>query len=314
VAEITVVVPARDASATIGRTLAALAVQDVAVDYEVVVVDSGSRDDTAEVAAASGVATAVLRNPGGEPAGSRNIGVRHGTGRVLAFTDADCEPVESWLAGGLKALERADIVQGKVLPVSPHGPFDRTLSVVREYGLYETANLFVRREVFERVGGFQPVIRDEADSRPFGEDVWFVWRTKRTGARTVFADDALVYHSVFPRGFGDFLAEQARARYFPMLVALIPELRRHFLQHRLFLTPESARFDLAVSGLVASAISGRRLPGLAGLVWYAARLEREARRWPGSERSKVACGRILADVVTCGALLRGSVDARTLVL
>jgi glycosyltransferase involved in cell wall biosynthesis len=314
VVEITVVVPARDASATIGSTLAALAAQDVAVGYEVVVVDSGSRDGTAEVAAASGVATAVLRNPGGEPAGSRNIGVRHGTGRVLAFTDADCEPVESWLACGLNALEHAEIVQGKVLPVSARRPFDRTLSVVGEYGLYETANLFVRREVFESVAGFQPVIRDEADGRPFGEDAWFVWRAKRAGARSAFADDALVYHAVFPRGFGDFLAEQARARYFPMLVALIPELRRHFLKHRLFLTPQSARFDLAVSGLVASAISGRRLPGLAGLALYAAQLEREALRWPRSERSKVACGRIAADVVTCGALLRGSVEARALVL
>ena len=312
--EITVVVPARDASATIGRTLAALAAQDVAAEYEVVVVDSGSRDDTAEVAAASGVPSAVLHNPGGGPAGSRNIGVRHGSGGVLAFTDADCEPVEGWLTGGLRALERAEIVQGKVLPVRPRRPFDRTLSVVREYGLYETANLFARREAFDSVGGFQPVRGDEAERRPFGEDVWFVWRAKRAGARTAFADDALVYHDVLPRGFAAFVAEQARTRYFPGLVEQIPELRRHFLQHRLFLTPESARFDLAISGLVVSAISRRRLPGLAGLVWYAAQLEREARRWPRSERPKVACGRIAADVVTCGALLRGSVEARTLVL
>ena len=313
-AEITVVVPARDASATIARTLAALAVQDVPIDYEVVVVDSGSRDDTPEVAAASGVPTAVLRNPGGGPASSRNIGVRHGTGGILAFTDADCEPVESWLACGLKALERAEIVQGKILPAGQRGPFDRTLTVVREYGLYETANLFVRREVFERVGGFQPVIGDETDSRPFGEDVWFAWRAKRTGARTAFADDALVYHEVFPRDFAEFLGEQSRARHFPTLVALIPELRRHFLHHGLFLTRESARFDAAAAALVASAFTGRRLPGLAGLAWYAALLEREARRWPRRERAKVACGRIAADVVTCGALLRGSLDACTLAL
>lgn len=313
-AQITVVVPARDASATIGRTLAALAAQDVAADYEVVVVDSGSRDETAEIAAASGVATAVLHNPGGEPAGSRNIGVRHGTGQVLAFTDADCEPVETWLACGLKALERADIVQGKVLPGAAQGPFDRTLSVLREYGLYETANLFVRREVFERVGGFRPVAVDEADARPFGEDVWFAWRARRTGAQAAFADEALVYHSVFPRGFGDFIAEQARARYFPALVTLIPELRRHFLYRRLFLTRETARFDLALSALVASAISRRKLPGLAGLAWYAAQLERDARRWPGRERPKAVCGQIAADVVTCAALLRGSREAHTLVL
>jgi hypothetical protein len=331
-AEITVVVPARDASATIGRTLAGLATQEVDVDYEVVVVDSGSTDDTPEIVSASAAVTTLLRNPGGEPASSRNMGSRHGAGRVLAFTDADCEPTPSWLAAGLRALDHADIVQGKVLPVREPGPFDRTVCVVRETGLYETANLFVRREVFERVGGFEPVIAlstgelvqgvdeggpqigDGRDTQPFGEDVWFAWRAKRCGARSAFAEEALVYHAVFPRGLRDFVAEQQRTRYFPPLVALIPELRDQFLKHQIFLTPASARFDLAIAGLAAAALTRRRVPALAAVAADAACLSPELGRWPRGERPRVAAGRIAADAVTFVALVRGTISARAPVL
>jgi hypothetical protein len=233
---------------------------------------------------------------------------------VLAFTDADCEPAPGWLAAGLKALARADIVQGRVLPAAASGPFDRTLGVTSEYGLYETANLFARRDVFERIGGFEPVLGIGAETHPFGEDAWFVWRAKRAGALTAFAHDALVYHSVFPRGIGAFVAEQARSRYFPALVAMIPELRRHFLLQRLFLSADSAWFDLLAAGLVATAVSRRRLPALAALSAYAAHLEREARRWPLRARPRACCGRIAADAVTFASLVRGSIAARTLVL
>ena len=69
------------------------------------------------------------------------------------------------------------------------GPFDRTLWIDDETGFYETANLFVRREVLERVGGFEPLIRSEVE-RVIGEDVWLGWRARRAGASTAFCDPA----------------------------------------------------------------------------------------------------------------------------
>src|ERR1700722_6431155 len=119
---VTGVAAARDAAATIGRTLAALAAQEVEGGYEVIVVDGGSRDGTLGVLRANGDDVTVLHNPDREPASSPNIGARHAAGRVLAFTDADCEPAPGWLTAGLRALEGADIVQGKVLPRERHGP------------------------------------------------------------------------------------------------------------------------------------------------------------------------------------------------
>jgi GT2 family glycosyltransferase len=310
-----VLVAARDAAATIPATLAALAAQELDGGYEVIVVDSGSDDGTIAIAESSPGVAMVLRNPAGEPASSRNLGAARARGEVLAFTDADCEPAPDWLAAGLRGLQRADIVQGTVEPAVPPGPFDRTLSVVGEYGLYETANLFVRREWFGRVGGFVPVVSavGRSDASPFGEDVWFGWRARRAGARTGFAADAVVRHAVFERGPRQFLAERARCRYFPPLVSLIPELRDAFLCRRVFLSPASMRFDLALAG-VAAAIAARRGAPVVLALPYAAALGREARRWPRAQRGKVAAVTVGADAVTLAALIRGSVAASTVVL
>jgi glycosyltransferase involved in cell wall biosynthesis len=311
----TVVIPARNARATIGGTLAALAAQQTEDAYDVIVVDSGSTDGTESLAESSPAVTRVLHNPGGEPAGSRNLGATHARSAALAFTDADCEPEPGWLAAGLRGLERADIVQGRVEPVRPPGPFDRTVWVSHEYGLYETANLFVRRETFERVGGFLAVLPpDQRDAHPFGEDAWFVWRARRAGALTAFAEDALVRHAVFERSAREYVAERARTRLFPPLVALIPELRDTFLHRRLFLSPESARFDLALAGAAAGVLSGRRALLAAGIAPYAIGLARQAGLSPRQARLPVACARVASDALTFASLIRGSIAARTLVL
>lgn len=312
--EITVVIPARNASMTIRRTLEALAKQRVSTDYEVVIVDSGSTDATPSIVSESGVACLLLHNPRGEPASSRNMGVKHGSGRVLAFTDADCEPEPSWLASGLRALDRADLVQGKVVPASEPGPFDRTLHVNSEYGLYETANLFVRREVFERVGGFEPMV--VLDAHPFGEDVWFAWRAKRGGARSAFADDAIVYHAVFRRTAAGFVAERWRLRFFPALARRVPELRQDLFYRRIFLNRRSAVFDLAAAGAALAAKSRNPL-GLTAVIPYLGLLRndvREATAQPGLTPAKLAGARLAADAVGAAAMAYGTARSRSLLI
>jgi GT2 family glycosyltransferase len=324
---VTVVVPVRDAQATIAATLSALSAQELDRAYEVIVVDSGSKDATVELVRSAPVVATLLRNPGGEPAGSRNLGASRARGAVLAFTDGDCEPAPQWLSAGLRAISNADLVQGKVVPAGPAGPFDRTLTVADEYGLYETANLFVRREVFDRLGGFERVVALDtgelatgapglgrgSDTRPFGEDAWFAWRAKRAGARTTFSEQALVCHAVVQRGPLAFIAECARRRYFPPLVALIPELRDRFLHRRWFLSPSSMRFDLALVGAGLALATGRRAPALAAGPYVSA-LMRQARRWPIGQRPQVIATTVAADAVTFAGLLRGSIHARAPVL
>jgi glycosyltransferase involved in cell wall biosynthesis len=311
---VTVVVPARNAAATIGRTLEALAAQQLEGPYEIVVADDGSDDGTAEIAERAGAT--VVRLPGGDgPAGARNAAAEAGTGGVLAFTDADCFPARRWLSAGLAALDElnADIVQGRVEPDdrAARGPFDRSLWVERETGLYETANLFVRRELFDRLGGFEAWLEPEV-GKPLAEDVWFGWRARRAGANTRFAHDALVRHAVFPRGAIGHAEERRRFQYFPAMVAQMPELREHFLYRHLFLSRRSAAFDAAVAG--ATLAAWRRALWPLALAWpyvsMSARAERAARR----RAPLVMAAKAGADLVGLAYLLKGSARWRKPVL
>src|SRR5581483_9459249 len=112
------------------------------------------------------------------------------------------------------------------------GPFDRSLWIDHEVGLWETANLFVKRQLFDRVGGFEDWLAP-VSGKALAEDVWLGWRIMRTGARSAFCEDALAYHAVFRRGAGDYIAERQRCIHFPEMAAKMPELREKFFYRRL---------------------------------------------------------------------------------
>jgi cellulose synthase/poly-beta-1,6-N-acetylglucosamine synthase-like glycosyltransferase len=301
-----VVIPVRDAVATLGRTLDALSRQTLA-PREVIVVVDGSTDGSAALARAHPAVTRVLLLSGGSsgPGAARNAGAAAATGAVLAFTDADCVPAPDWLAAGMTALDRYDVVQGAVEPRGPVGPFDRTVRVAAPRGLFQTANLFVRASAFSSLRGFEPWLMPR-DGKELGEDVWLGWRAVRAGLRVDFSADAVVAHEVFPRTARAAAAEQARLQHFPEMVARIPELRSALCWRRAFLSSRTAAFDFAAAGLAAAAASRRPALAAAALP-YAALLVRE--RSP-----RVAAGRAAADAVSFAALARGSVRARSFLL
>ena len=311
---VTVIVPALDAARTIGETLAGLAEQDLGEAFEVIVVDNGSTDATAEIARAAPLGARVLCKERDRAGTARNLGAAEARGGVLAFTDADCRPEPGWLREGLAAIAAADIVQGGVRPFSeaPRAPFDRTLWVTDDHGLFETANLLVRRELFEAVGGFEDWSTATDLAVPFGEDTWFGWRARRAGARVAFAPTAVVEHAVFARGVREFAQERRRAAQFPALVARIPELRESLLYRRWFLSRRSARLDVAALGL-ATAVCARRLWPLGAALPYAVAVGRSTARWRSSG-PRAAAGEVLADVTTLRALVSGSIRHRTPVL
>ena len=311
---VAVIVPAADAAATIRATLAALAAQDLTEPYEVVVVDDGSTDDTAAVAERAAGPVRVIRQDRRGASIARNRGVAATQAPLIAFTDADCVPTRGWLRAGVTALERAELVQGAVGsdPAVEAGPFDRSLWVTHETGFYETASLFVRRATFDLVGGFEPLFPDADRARPMGEDTWFGWRARRAGARTEFCPEALVHHEVVRRGARDYVAERLRLRRFPALARRIPELRTHNFFARRFISPRSAAFDAAVLS-AATALATRSRTPLAAAIPYAAIVWREARPWEERAPAAAAAG-IAADAAALAALVRGSVEARSLLI
>lgn len=309
---VSVVVPARNAAATLGATLTALEAQDVGVPFEVVVVDDASTDDTRKVAQASPLAPRIVEPAGPGAAAARNAGAAATDSEIIAFTDADCEPEPGWLAAGLAALASADLVQGAVKPVRQlDHPFARSLVVDRDRGLFESANLFVRREVYERLGGFEQWIGGR-DERPFGEDTWFGWRAVRAGARYAFSEAPVVRHAVFPGRWRDLVKERWRLRYFPVQVQRMPELRDYGYQS-VFLNRRTAYFDLALAGLL-TALRRRSPAPLLMAVPYVRLTYGVSWIWGRRRLPMLMSAHALADAVGCLALATGSARSGTVVL
>jgi glycosyltransferase involved in cell wall biosynthesis len=319
--ELSVIVPARDAETTLAATLTGLTGQSLGERLEVIVVDNGSLDGTAALASASAAVSKVIRRERGEgPGAARNAGARAASAPVLAFLDADCRPAPGWSAAGLAAVQSADLVIGKVLPddVARLGPFDRTLWVTSLNGLFESANMFVRRELFERIDGFPAGLEpsDPADGgagAPFGEDVLFGWRACRTGARVEFCEDALAYHAITVRTPAEYVCERKRMALFPELVGLAPELRRAFLYRRYFLNRRSMRFDAAVACALCATVRRRPAYLAAGLP-YLMTVIRGGLDWGTGSLPAVAAAQVSADAIGAAALIAGSVRSGSIVL
>ena len=102
--KVSVVIPAYNAERTIGAVLDALASQDAPPD-EVIVVDDGSKDETAAIAARSRRAGRRDRSTRGYAGGARNRGWDEATGDVVVFLDSDAIPAPGWGAGLRRALD-----------------------------------------------------------------------------------------------------------------------------------------------------------------------------------------------------------------
>jgi glycosyltransferase involved in cell wall biosynthesis len=311
-----VIVPARNARETLPRTLATLARQELDGGHEIIVVDDGSTDGTAGAARTAPGQVTVVAQEGLGPAAARNRGVEAARGSILAFCDADVFPAEGWLSAGVSALRCADIVQGKVCPDpgAALGPFDRSLWITSEVGLWETANLFVGRELFERLGGFEEWFRPRV-GKALAEDVWFGYRALRLGARPAFCAEALAHHAVFPRSWRDYVCERRRLECFPAIAAKMPEFRERFMSGRLFLTKRSGRLDLGLAGAFAALLLRSPLPLLAAGPYLRTLRTESKRAWPvGPRASVVGAADFAADLVGLAALIGGSIRDRSLVL
>lgn len=105
--QVSVVVPVLDDAEHLDRCLRALAAQTVPVD-EVVVVDNGSTDGSAEVARAAGAT--VLHEPVRGIARASARGYDHASGDVLVRLDADSVPPPGWVAEAVRLLDQPGVV------------------------------------------------------------------------------------------------------------------------------------------------------------------------------------------------------------
>jgi len=172
--DITVIVPALDEAARIGAALAAARAPGV---REIIVVDGGSRDDTARLARQ--YADVVLTAPRGR-AVQMNAGAAIARGDVLLFLHADTHLPAGFETAVLTALADPGVIGGRfdvlLVPSTPLlaliGALMNLRSRLSGIATGDQA-IFVRRTVFDEMGGFEPI--------PLMEDIAFTRALKRRG-------------------------------------------------------------------------------------------------------------------------------------
>jgi glycosyltransferase involved in cell wall biosynthesis len=202
---VSIVIPARNESATIARLIhTILRQQPAGCSAEIILVDDGSTDDTAAVARAAGARVLELgaRAGGGNPAAARNRGWLAATGDPIVFLDADCLPLEGWLPRLLAGHQSGAQVVGGALDLPPGLPpmarcdyycgwyHVHSRRPAGEVPNHPPGNLSVRREDFGHTRGFtelQPVAYAHEELAWQGE-------IRRRGGRIMFEPGAVVHH------------------------------------------------------------------------------------------------------------------------
>ena len=183
-----------------------------AADYEVIVTDAAERE-TVEALLRERFPWALWSPaPRHGPGPNRNAGARLARGEWLVFVDDDCLPAPEWLAriAAHTAQRGVDVVEGAIhSPSLPDHPL-WTAPVNTAGNAGWTANLSVRRVIFEQLGGFDPDLPETA------EDMEFHVRSKRAGARWVFAPDAIVVHPPRRMTWPQFWRDTLRFRWWFM--------------------------------------------------------------------------------------------------
>ena len=220
---VSVVVPARNEEVHIHEVVRAALVQCPAGSrIEVIVVDDGSTDRTAEEALRAGARVVRTAADGrrGSPAAARNLGASVASGNPLVFLDADCVPGERWLEAILAAHAGGEAVVGGSLDLPPGLPAmarcdyycgwylvhpGRPAGVVPHH---PPPNLSVLRDAFRGTPGFT----DEPPMEYTNEERAWLGELRRSGHRIFFEPRAVAFHHNRP-GFGNLLRRNYRWGY-----------------------------------------------------------------------------------------------------
>jgi glycosyltransferase involved in cell wall biosynthesis len=199
---VSVVVPTHDRADYLEVTLSSLLDQNFEEPYEVIVVDDGSRDSTAEVIRRHGL-QAIVHDPPRGPNAARNAGVRAAAADLIVLVDDDIRAPREWLRELVEGARRHPEAEAFGGPIRARleGPAPRSCGREKppittldlgpedaEAELVWSANMLLRRSAFERAGDFDERLPTGGD-----EEEW-LRRLAARGGRVMYIAAAPVDH------------------------------------------------------------------------------------------------------------------------
>ncbi len=217
---VSIVVPTYNAEKTIGPLLDSLLALDYP-DYEVTVVNDGSRDGTKAIVERYPVT--LIDQPNRGASAARDAGLRRASGEIVAYVDSDVTVTRDWLKNLVGPLSDATIAAATGRTIFLRNEkctswvrsmdIERRNAGRREYTrLANGPNSAFRRAVLLQIGGFDP--------RWFhAEDTEVSYRIGLKGYRIRYVPDAIIHH-VPEEDWRDFLRKRYRdAKAFTRMLA-----------------------------------------------------------------------------------------------
>jgi glycosyltransferase involved in cell wall biosynthesis len=263
--EFSIIVPAYNAAATLPHCLAALRQQTVDRNrYEIIVIDDGSQDNTAQLVEAGDAQLIQQSNKG--QAAARNVGILRAKGPIICFTDADCTPAPDWLEeltrplctnpdiSGSKGIYRTQqkAFTARFVQVEYEEKYDR-LKHYSRISFIDTYSAAYRREALLAVGCF--------DERfPIAEDRELSYRLAAHGYQMVFQPTAVVSH-IHAHTLWDYFRKKVLNGYW------VGQTMRHFpdKQWEDTYTPQTMKVQVGLIALIL-------LAAFFSLFWAVSRL------------------------------------------
>jgi glycosyltransferase involved in cell wall biosynthesis len=192
-ARVSVIIPAYNAANLVGRAIESALGQTVQ-PLEILVIDDGSQDNTAEVVAAYPPPVRLLRKSNGGPASARNMGARAARGEWLAMLDAD----DWWAPAKLERQLAVDtdpnigLIHGPASTTRADAPSELTFDELWGQNWIINSSALIRRSVFDELGGFNE------DPRLISVEDYNLWlRICAAGWRIIACKDvdAMTYYS-----------------------------------------------------------------------------------------------------------------------
>lgn len=196
---ISVVVCTHNGAATLSQCLASLVAMRYP-DFEILLIDDGSRHHIAEIAKSHPQVRYQFQEHAGLSV-ARNLGAQLATGSIIAYTDDDCIAPPDWLLHLSHAFadESVAAAGGPNIPPPPRNRIEKIVAAApgapahvllndTEAEHLPGCNLAIRKDALELIGGFR------AEFKTAGDDVDICWRLRETGRRLLFVPGAMVWH------------------------------------------------------------------------------------------------------------------------
>jgi glycosyltransferase involved in cell wall biosynthesis len=217
-----IIIPTFNGASRIGNCLDSLVKQTTGRDVEILVVDDGSTDNTANVVR-SYSSVRIISQANAGPASARNRGAIEARGDILLFTDDDCVPMPDWLEAMLESFQDTEVVGAKgiyrthqkslaarFVQIEYEDKY-RLMARLPSIDFIDTYSAGFRRDRFLEMTGY-----DTSFPVACAEDVELSYRMSARGWKMKFVPAAIVYHT-HPDTFSHYLKKKYKFAFWRVL-------------------------------------------------------------------------------------------------